>query len=67
MPTRSEPRLCECCGRLPGKRSLALDHDHVTGAFRGWLCGKCNAGIGLLGDTLDGILAAVQYIQFANN
>ena len=55
--------ICECCGQPPGKYALALDHDHVTGAFRGWLCGKCNVAIGMLGDTLDGVLRAVQYLQ----
>jgi len=67
LPTRPAPQGCECCKQLPGKRALALDHDHETGAFRGWLCGRCNAGIGLLGDSLDGILAAVQYFQSINS
>lgn len=50
-PSRPKPETCECCGALPGKRSLHLDHDHVTGKFRGWLCARCNLGIGLLGDS----------------
>lgn len=67
LPDHPMPTHCECCKQLPGKRALALDHDHKTGAFRGWLCGRCNAGIGLLGDSLDGILAAVQYFQSINS
>lgn len=64
-PTRAEPVVCDCCGNLPngkGKR-LHLDHCHSTGRFRGWLCHSCNAGIGLLGDTLRSVLRAVLYLE----
>ncbi len=62
-PTRAIPPLCECCGKPPGKLALALDHCHRTGAFRGWLCGKCNTGIGMLGDTQEGLLRAMAYLK----
>ena len=39
-----------------------LDHDHVSGEFRGWLCKQCNTGLGNLGDDLDSLLRAVQYL-----
>lgn len=59
-----EPSSCAACGAAPedprnGRfsngtvrrgRALALDHDHVTGAFRGFLCHQCNAALGLLED-----------------
>ncbi len=61
-PTRPEPTHCECCGNLPGNRAMHLDHCHVTGAFRGWLCTKCNSGIGMLGDNSDGIEKASAYL-----
>lgn len=63
--TRERPALCECCGRPPGRRrgGLQLDHCHTTGAFRGWLCGPCNTGIGQMGDKLEDVLRAVAYLR----
>lgn len=63
-PTRQMPQACELCGHVPapGERQLALDHDHDTNKFRGWLCWQCNTGLGLLGDTLVGLMKAVQYV-----
>lgn len=62
------PQACECCGRDPraarrGNESLCLDHDHVTGRFRGWLCHNCNLGIGLLGDGELGLERALRYLR----
>lgn len=63
-PTRPRPEICECCGLVPnGRGTLHLDHDHVTGEFRGWLCYKCNAAIGLLGDNVAGVRAALIYLE----
>jgi hypothetical protein len=63
-PTRPESAVCECCGASQ-KKALSLDHCHETGAFRGWLCSKCNLGIGKLGDSLESLLKAVKYLQRA--
>ena len=52
---------CECCGRTPP--SLSLDHDHNTGAFRGWLCKECNVGLGFLGDDEAGLERALMYLH----
>lgn len=35
------PVRCDCCGTL--RDTLWLDHDHVTGLFRGWVCPSCNS------------------------
>lgn len=61
--TRPAPHVCECCGQPPGVGAMNLDHDHVTGAFRGWLCRKCNSGIGLLGDTFVKVMRAATYLR----
>jgi hypothetical protein len=52
---------CECCNKVTDK--LVLDHCHTTEIFRGWLCPPCNLGIGVLGDTLDGIQKAITYLK----
>jgi hypothetical protein len=55
---------CECCGK-PVTRNWQLDHDHETGEFRGWLCKQCNTGLGNLGDTLQSLTLAVEYLKRA--
>lgn len=42
---------------------LEVDHCHDTGDIRGLLCGKCNRGIGLLGDNINGIKNALSYFK----
>ena len=56
---------CDCCGdEKPGGRfGWNVDHDHVTGHIRGILCHCCNTAIGKLGDTLEGVLKAVRYLE----
>ncbi len=61
-PTRPCPEVCECCGKDNGPKVLCVDHDHDTGAFRGWLCTACNRGIGSLGDDLLGLERARAYL-----
>lgn len=58
--TRPKPELCE---RNCGREAKCLDHDHITGKFRGWLCRPCNMGLGLLGDTLQDLQASIDYLM----
>lgn len=62
-PTRECPPTCEICNRPPNKRALALDHDHVTGKFRGWLCENCNNGLGRFKDNITLLLQAAIYLE----
>lgn len=47
---------CEVCRWVPqrGERNqrVAIDHDHDTGEFRGFLCGPCNTKLGHLESAL---------------
>ena len=67
IPSRPMPDFCEVRGCIPDKRGLVLDHDHKTGAFRGWACGTCNSGVGMLGDTVEGLMRAVEYLRRAGD
>jgi Recombination endonuclease VII len=62
-PTRPCPATCEVCGSPPGKRTLHLDHDHMTGTFRGWLCSGCNTAIGLLKDDTRIVARLMEYLR----
>lgn len=56
--------VCASCFRPPSPhRMLAVDHCHETGRNRGLLCGSCNSAIGMLGDNLEGVQRAVDYLM----
>ena len=47
------------------KSPWCADHNHETGEFRGWLCHKCNLGLGNFGDIKQRLLNAVAYLEQA--
>mgnify|MGYP003629986038 CR=1 FL=1 len=57
----TKPDFCICCGNK--SVDIVLDHCHETKEFRGWICRFCNAGIGLLGDDINGVTKALQYLR----
>ena len=70
---------CACCGKsaedIPDAyvnrgpkptrviAKFCLDHDHVTGEFRGWLCAKCNSALGLMQDSPTILRKAIEYLE----
>jgi len=56
---------CQICGRLQKGKSLAIDHDHKTGAVRGLLCESCNNGLGRFKDSPEILEAALAYLKKA--
>ena len=65
--TPPKPKVCDCCGKNPQDKKypkpIVLDHDHKTMLFRGWLCDDCNLGIGKLGDNIEGVMKAINYLK----
>ena len=58
--SRPEYGKCQCCGRID---KLNLDHCHKTGKYRGFTCKTCNVGFGHLGDSIEGLERALQYLK----
>jgi hypothetical protein len=61
----SQDGRCAICQRELDRtdyRRTHLDHNHDTGAVRGFLCIACNQGIGRLGDDPKRIAAALVYL-----
>ena len=63
IATRPRPSVCETCGHPPGRRALHLDHNHVTGVFRGWLCRECNLALGHVHDQPEVLDALAAYLR----
>lgn len=62
----SQNGKCKICGTSnPGKgrKHLVVDHCHITNKIRGLLCSKCNVGLGALGDNLEQLKKAFDYLK----
>jgi hypothetical protein len=61
---------CAICAKpesneIKGKvTSLAIDHDHATGAIRALLCSNCNRGLGLFNDSVELLAKAHEYVLY---
>jgi hypothetical protein len=67
-----EDHACPICLRTkealvspkkPNKSVWSLDHHHKGGYFRGWLCHRCNRGVGLVGDSVENANRLVDYLK----
>lgn len=59
---KTQKNRCAICYKRFLK-SPHVDHDHETGEFRGLLCLTCNAGIGLLKDSIVIVESAAKYLR----
>lgn len=44
-------------------KSLAVDHDHITGKVRGLLCGSCNRFLGRINDSIETANRLLEYLK----
>ena len=54
--------VCAICGEAP-EAGPVVDHDHITAAVRGILCGTCNAGLGYFRDSTALLRSAATYLE----
>ena len=57
---------CALCSKtFPGfkQNQLHIDHCHETNKVRGLLCMQCNVGLGMLGDNIEGLERALDYLR----
>ena len=56
---------CAVCHKTysGGKGTWHVDHNHTTDEPRGLLCHKCNTAIGLLGDSVELLQSAIDYLN----
>lgn len=57
---------CLICRNSFEENKLTIDHSHVTKKVRGLLCHSCNAGIGLLKESKNILLSAINYLELTN-
>lgn len=45
------------------KNDVVLDHNHLNGSIRGFLCGNCNTGLGRFKDNIETLQKAIQWLK----
>ena len=66
IPNSTEETICEICKKTykqNGNKKMVRDHCHITNTPRGYLCNECNTGLGKLGDDLEGVQNALNYLK----
>ncbi len=54
---------CAICRTPFGGIKVCIDHDHLTGSVRGFLCTRCNFAIGYLQDDPERCESAARYLR----
>lgn len=64
-PAIGERFKCPICHRdfkREHKNDVVLDHNHKTGAVRGYICGSCNASIGKFKEDINILKRAIEWL-----
>jgi len=66
MPPIGEPFYCPVCENTiirQFKNDVTLDHSHIDGKVRGWICRQCNSSIGMMDEDVSILQRAIKWIQ----
>lgn len=58
-----QKECCAICDKQIDISESAIDHNHITGEFRGVLCKKCNRALGLFEDSPFILKKALDYLK----
>lgn len=64
-PVFGDKFICPICNRkfiIWHKAQVCLDHSHIDGSVRGWICGSCNTSIGKFHDDPNILKRAIKWI-----
>ncbi len=65
-PQIGEEFYCKVCERtitIQTTRDVNLDHDHKTGKIRGYICNRCNTGLGNFNDNITILKRSIEWIK----
>jgi len=69
-PAIGEEFLCPICQRAKVRKfpnDVVLDHSHIDGGVRGWVCSSCNTSIGKFFDDVNILQRAINWIKNKGN
>jgi len=65
-PKKGDPFECPICHKKSiawVTAKLVLDHNHLTGEGRAWLCDSCNTGLGRFKDDIALLQSAIKFLE----
>ena len=66
IPLLGKPFRCPVCEKTiirQFKNDVTLDHYHLDGKIRGWICRQCNSSIGMMDEDVSILKRAIKWIQ----
>jgi hypothetical protein len=69
IPYKAPPGTkCLLCDKEGTRNNpIVFDHCHIRKKFRGYLCNSCNRSLGVLGDSVEGLLKSLNYLNVSEN